>query len=115
MSILSGKNGKLPAGRAFQSGRAIQKQSRVRPEHRFAARDARRAIHRLRVDRADALQTQRHLKENSRPSRNSDAEFYGDPARTTHRRASAIEVSDSCKAGERGGLVWNFARVVCPK
>ena len=109
------KNGKLPAGRAFQSGRAIQKQSGVRSKHRFAARDARRAVHRLRLDRADTLQTQRHRQKNSWPSRNRDAEFRGHPARTTDRRTTAIEVSNFSEASERRSVVWNFASVVRPE
>src|SRR5205807_6540713 len=87
-------------------------QSWVRPEHRFAARDARRAVHRLRLDRADALQTQRHRQKNPRSSRNRDAEFRGHSARTTDRRTAAIEVSNSGEAGERRSVVWNFASVV---
>src|SRR4029077_5849049 len=95
------KNGKLPAGRSFQPGRAIQKQSGVRPENCFAFGNERRAVHRLRRDWSNALQTQRHLEENSRTSWNSDAEFRRDPARTTDRGAAAIEVSDFGEAGER--------------
>ena len=56
------KTGELRARRSFQSRRAVQEQPRVRSEHRFVSRNAGRALYRLRLDRADALQTQGHLE-----------------------------------------------------
>src|SRR5207302_9689029 len=83
--------------------------------HRFTARNARRTVYRLWRDRPDTLQTQRHLKKNSRASRNPDPELRGHPARTADRRSAATEIPNFSEAGERGGVLWNFARVVRPE
>src|SRR4029077_10441102 len=81
-------------------------------EHCFIFRNARPAVHRLWLDRADALQTQRHLKKDFALSWHSRAEFLGHPTRTADRSSEAAEVSAHREASERRGVVRDFTSVI---